>query len=76
MSYVKAGDGPPIAPGTIAAVAALVELDAPPERLAGLATAVRNQLDAIVALDALGLEETMPAVEFDPRWRTADGAAG
>jgi hypothetical protein len=53
---------------TIEAMAGLLGLAIPPEEIATLAAAVRDQLASIAALDELDLTDIMPAIEFDPRW--------
>lgn len=71
MGYVKSSAAAEIAPETIAAMARLLGLAIPPEELPVLAAAVRDQFASIVPLEALDLTDTMPAIEFDPRWEAA-----
>jgi hypothetical protein len=68
MGYVRPTTAEEIPSVTIEAMARLLGLAIPPEEIAALAAAVRDQLASIAALDELDLTDIMPAIEFDPRW--------
>ena len=76
MGYVKASDDASYPVETIAAMAGLLGLAIPPDDLPELATAVRNQLNSIRSIEELDLNDEMPAVEFDPHWRSRDDLPG
>ena len=68
MGYVKPSTADVIAPATIETMAQLFGLVDAATDIASLAASVRDQLASIQSLDALDLEDVMPALEFDPRW--------
>jgi hypothetical protein len=73
MGYVKSSAGTEIPRETIEAMARLLGLAIPPQELSILAASVRDQFDSIMPLETLDLTDTMPAIEFDPRWVAGRG---
>jgi hypothetical protein len=73
MGYVKSSAGTEIPLETIEAMARLLGLAIPPQKLSPLAASVRDQFDSIMPLETLDLTDIMPAIEFDPRWVAGHG---
>jgi hypothetical protein len=57
-----------ITPSTIEELSAVAGLPIETGRHAMLAAVVQQLLDGVHALDTLTLDETEPALVFDPRW--------
>jgi hypothetical protein len=68
VSYLSAGGGHELSPETLELIAQLAGITLPPEDIAALAGALRNQLAAIELIDRLDLSDVQPALGFDPRW--------
>jgi hypothetical protein len=68
VSYLSAGGGHELSPETLELIAQLAGITLPPEDIAALAGALRNQLAAIELIDRLDLSDGQPALGFDPRW--------
>jgi hypothetical protein len=68
MSYVRSSKSKDIPPETITTIAELLHVPIPPEDLASLAEAVRDQFASIDPLDQLDFTDISPCFQFDPRW--------
>ena len=68
MSYLRTGDGNELSPEILEVLAQLARMPLPPEDVALLAGALRNQLASIELIDRLDLTDVQPALRFDPRW--------
>jgi hypothetical protein len=68
VSYLSAGGGHELSSETLELLAQLAGMPLPPEDIALLAGALRNQLASIELIDRLDLADVQPALRFDPRW--------
>lgn len=73
MGYTKSSTGGEMPGDLVSALASLLGVPVTDDELPGLAAAVRDQFESIAVFGALALEDEMPAIEFDCRWRTGDG---
>jgi hypothetical protein len=76
MGYTKSSSGTDLPADLVVAMASLLGVPLTAEELPGLTAAVRDQLDSLGAFGGLDLEDEMPAIEFDCRWRTGDDQPG
>lgn len=68
MAYLPSSSKEPVPAELIEALGRLLGLVIPPEDLPSLSTALRDQLAAMEAVEALDLSGITPVLHFDPGW--------